>query len=241
MAVSVVDHSWGLGIKRAFPNEEQNIHKNPSDKPGRVSDGSSLKKEISLLKKTLDVLADDKGHDHIAQKIFISMHAFLDDLLVLSKQVTDLEKEKEAARKKLFLLDQEHATLLKKANSMILDVRKALKSVEGMAVGEPNRFPERCFTMTDPNTVQKAGLKSVTGVIETFNRVWVLTDADAKGVDGAVRYHLSADVGMTGSKDHNAGLVARSHTPQNMVVTGLLDPQTKTIRCVSQSRKAGPR
>jgi hypothetical protein len=241
MALCATDISWGLGIMRSSPNDPKVVDQTPPAKTATISNALSLKKEIVLLKKSLETLSNDKGYDETAQRIFMSMYAFLDDLQVLSKQMTDLEKEKEDTRSKLAALDHEHVTLLRKANSMVLDIKKTLQSVEKMSVEDPITFPERCFVMTNPDAIQKAGFKSVTGIIETFNRVWVLTSADTKSGDGVMRYHLSAQVGLMGSKDHNAGLVIRSHTPQNMAVVGLLDPKTNTIMCVSQPRRAGPR
>ncbi|MFN7365521.1 MAG: hypothetical protein ACK5TR_06235 [Alphaproteobacteria bacterium] len=241
LSLCVADICWGLAASRPFLNEGQAIHQTLRAKTPMASNALALTKEMMLLEDSLDKLSDDKDHNEGAQKIIISAQKLLDDIRVLSKQTADLEKEQETQRKKLAALDYAHAGLLKNANSLLVDLKKTLQRAEELTVEEPETFPERCFVMTDPEAVQKAGLKPVIGIIETFNRVWVLTSADAKSRDGVMRYHLSAQVGLTGSKDHNAGLVIRSHTPQSMVVTGLLDPQTNTIMCVSPPRSVGLR
>ncbi len=145
MALYATDISWGLGIMRSSPNDPKVVDQIPPAKTVTIQNALSLKKEIILLKTTLEKLSNDKGHHDVAQRIFVSAYAFLDDLLVLSKQMMDLEKEKEDTRSKLAALDQEHVTLLKKAYSMILDIKKTLQSVEQMSVGEPSTFPEHCF------------------------------------------------------------------------------------------------
>ncbi len=178
---------------------------------------------VKQQKAMLNELGGRKGHDEEAGNFLGRASKAIDEA------ESNLKKLEEV--KRLPRLITNDLTLAK----------NMLTTVEGLRVSGAKNFPERCLVLTldqkGREKIKKAGLEERTGITETFGgpNTWILTVANPQVPEGVDRFHLDEKVGMIGSSDQNAALVVRSHTPQNMSVTGLVDMKTKKVMCLSKA------
>lgn len=198
--------------------------------------------ELEQAEKSMNQLGLDKGHDESAGQLLIQTAPKIDEAKAKLKELEEKKLQFDEAQSKFKGLELETKSLSRKIQNTLIMVTGSLKTVEGLIVGGPKNFPERCSIMTldDPKgeaRIQKAGFKKEKGIIEQFNRVWVLSVGDEKAPDALRRTPLDEKVGLIGSKDPNSGMLVKSLTPKDMFVTALVDPKTNKVMCVSKSQR----
>ena len=205
---------------------------------------ASLQNDVDFLHQKFEKLSIDKGYDETVGLFLGQVAPLFEHVRVLvgrthlAKDAVRQTQDHIAALQTQLQKEQDVVKGLETQTAAVVDhIKTTLGKVEAMPVAAPAHFPERCGLMVTDEAVQGDGLEAFSGIVEKFNKKWVLTFADASASDGAKRLPLDERVGLTGSKDHSASIHVMSFTPAGMFVTGLFDPKTQTVVCVSQTQK----
>lgn len=200
----------------------------------------ALQNDVDFLQKQYEKLGGQKGYDETAAIFLHQVAPLFDHVRILvgriygaKNAVRDTQDQIAALQAQLQKEQSAVRDLESQTSAVVVHIKETLKKVSDMPVSAPQSYPERCGIMTQEKEVQGEGFETVHGIVEKFNRKWVLSFADQSASDGLRRLPLDDKVGLVGSTDHNAGLLVTGFTPANMYVTGLFNPKTGTIMCVS--------